>query len=74
MRPCSAGRGAGPRRLSAALLAAADHAAVVPEAAAVLRAVADGGPDLDGATDRLLGLGHTSGWYLAAGLAVGCAA
>jgi len=61
-------------RLSAALLAAADRGAVVPEAAAVLRAVAGGGPHLDGATDRLLGLGHTSGWYLAAGLAVGCAA
>jgi hypothetical protein len=54
-------------RLSAALLAAADQGAVVPEAAAVLR-------DEPGATDRLLRLGHTSGWYLAAGLAVGCAA
>jgi hypothetical protein len=54
-------------RLSAALLAAADQGAVVPEAAAVLR-------DEPGATDRLLALGHTSGWYLAAGLAVGCAA
>ena len=54
-------------RLSAALLAAADQAAVVPEAAAVLR-------DRPGATDRLLRLGHTSGWYLAAGLAVGWAA
>lgn len=54
-------------RLSAALLAAADQGAVVPEAAAVLR----GRP---GAADRLLALGHTSGWYLAAGLAVGCAA
>jgi hypothetical protein len=40
---------------------------VVPEAAAVLR----GRP---GAADRLLALGHTSGWYLAAGLAMGCAA
>ena len=54
-------------RLSAALLAAADQGAVVPEAAAVLR-------DEPGAADRLLALGHTSGWYLAAGLAVGCAA
>ena len=54
-------------RLSAALLAAADQAAVVPEAAAVLQ----GRP---GAADRLLALGHTSGWYLAAGLVVGCAA
>jgi hypothetical protein len=54
-------------RLSAALLAAADQGAVVPEAAAVLR----GRP---GAAGRLLALGHTSGWYLAAGLAVGCAA
>jgi hypothetical protein len=53
-------------RLSAALLAAADQGGVVPEAAAVLR-------DEPGATDRLLDLGHTSGWYLAAGLAVGCA-
>ena len=54
-------------RLSAALLAAADQGAVVPEAAAALR----GRP---GAARRLLGLGHTSGWYLAAGLVVGCAA
>jgi hypothetical protein len=54
-------------RLSAALLAAADQAAVVPEAAAALR----GRP---GAARGLLALGHTSGWYLAAGLAVGCAA
>jgi hypothetical protein len=62
-------------RLSAALLAAADRGAVVPEAAAVLRALAaPPGGDLTRATDRLLGLGHTSGWYLAAGLAVGCAA
>jgi Protein of unknown function (DUF2877) len=62
-------------RLSAALLAAADHGAVVPEAAAVVRALAARpGPDLDRAADRLLALGHTSGWYLAAGLAVGCAA
>lgn len=62
-------------RLSAALLAAADRGAVVPEAAAVLRALtAPPGPGLDRAAGRLLGLGHTSGWYLAAGLAVGCAA
>jgi hypothetical protein len=53
-------------RLSAALLAAADQGAMVPEAAAVLR-------DRPGAAGRLLRLGHTSGWYLAAGLAVGCA-
>jgi hypothetical protein len=54
-------------RLSAALLAAADQGAVVPDAAAALR----GRP---GAARRLLGLGHTSGWYLAAGLVVGCMA
>jgi hypothetical protein len=60
-------------RLSAALLAAADRGAVVPEAAAVLRA-AGGDGDVEAATRRLLALGHTSGWYLAAGLAAGCAA
>ena len=59
-------------RLSAALLAAADEGAVIPEAAAVLRAVGGAG-DVGEAAGRLLGLGHTSGWYLAAGLALGCA-
>ncbi len=66
-------------RLSAALLEAADVGAVVPEAAAVLRALAgvaarpgnDGTGALERATDRLVGLGHTSGWHLAAGLLVG---
>ena len=67
-------------RLSAALLEAADLGAVVPEAAAVLRASAPGAapvrPErgagaLDAAIDRLVGLGHTSGWHLAAGLLVG---
>jgi Protein of unknown function (DUF2877) len=67
-------------RLSAALLEAADVGAVVPEAVAVLRALAgvearpgnDDGPGvLEAATDRLVGLGHTSGWHLAAGLVVG---
>jgi hypothetical protein len=57
-------------RLSAALLAAADRGAVVPEAAAVLRAVGGVG-DVESAARRLLALGHTSGWYLAAGLAQG---
>jgi Protein of unknown function (DUF2877) len=59
-------------RLSAALLEAADVAAVVPEAAAALRALAgvDAG-SLDAATHRLVGVGHTSGWHLAAGLLVG---
>jgi hypothetical protein len=60
-------------RLSAALLAAADRGAVLPEAGAVLRASAGDG-DVEAATRRLLALGHTSGWYLAAGLAAGCAA
>jgi Protein of unknown function (DUF2877) len=59
-------------RLSAALLDAADAGAVVPEAAAVLRALAGFGPSsLDAATGRLVALGHTSGWHLAAGLLVG---
>jgi hypothetical protein len=57
-------------RLSAALLAAADEAAVIPEAAAVLRALAGVG-DLDAALARLCAVGHTSGSYLAAGLLVG---
>ncbi|HZM29602.1 MAG TPA: DUF2877 domain-containing protein [Acidimicrobiales bacterium] len=60
-------------RLSAALLAAADQGAVVPEAAAVLRAAADPAAVVPAAR-RLLALGHTSGWYLAAGLAQGLAA
>jgi Protein of unknown function (DUF2877) len=60
-------------RLSAALLAAADQGAVVPEAAAVLRAVAGAG-DVERAARRLVALGHTSGWYLAAGLAQGLGA
>jgi hypothetical protein len=67
-------------RLSAALLDAADLGAVVPEAAAVLRALAgveasagnDDGPGrLEAAVARLVGVGHTSGWHLAAGLLVG---
>jgi hypothetical protein len=59
-------------RLSATLLEAADKGAVVPEAAAVLRALAGVGTgSLDAATRRLVGLGHTSGWHLAAGLLVG---
>jgi hypothetical protein len=76
---------AGTTRLSAALLAAADVGAVIPEAEAVLRALAAPGgaavragradrpDDLARATRHLLGVGHTSGWYLAAGLAVGAA-
>ncbi len=67
-------------RLSAALLAAADAGAAIPQAEAVLRALAPAGAatrraaardDLVGAVGRLLGVGHTSGWCLAAGLAVG---
>jgi hypothetical protein len=57
-------------RLSAALLEAADVGALVPEAAGVLRALAGGG-DVETAADRLVELGHTSGWHLAAGLLVG---
>jgi hypothetical protein len=57
-------------RLSAALLEAADVGALVPEAAGVLRAMAGGG-DVETAADRLVALGHTSGWHLAAGLLVG---
>jgi hypothetical protein len=66
--------------LSAALLAAADEGAVVPEAEAVLRALVPApaagvavGAAVDRAAGRLLGVGHTSGWHLAAGLAVGAA-
>ncbi|HEX6423320.1 MAG TPA: DUF2877 domain-containing protein [Acidimicrobiales bacterium] len=66
-------------RLSAALLDAADAGAVVPEAAAVLRALApgrrpagrDGDRALEAAVDRLVAVGHTSGWHLAAGLLAG---
>jgi Protein of unknown function (DUF2877) len=57
-------------RLSAALLEAADVGGLVPEAAGVLRALAGGG-DVQAAADRLVALGHTSGWHLAAGLLVG---
>jgi Protein of unknown function (DUF2877) len=79
--------------LSAALLGAADAGAVIPEAAAVLRAlsrsagaravaeavgpagaaavVSAGTEPVEPAVDRLVGIGHTSGWHLAAGLAVG---
>jgi hypothetical protein len=65
----------GTTRLSAALLEAADVGAVVPEAAAVLRALAGVGTgSLDAATGRLVALGHTSGWHLAAGLLVGVTA
>jgi hypothetical protein len=71
-------------RLSAALLVAADEGAVVPEAEAVLRALVPApavgfaagvaaGDAVDRAAGRLLGVGHTSGWHLAAGLAVGAA-
>jgi hypothetical protein len=60
-------------RLSAALLESADEAAVVPEAAAVVLALASGSDGVERAARRLLGLGHTSGWHLAAGLAVGAA-
>jgi hypothetical protein len=71
-------------RLSAALLVAADAGAVIPPAEAVLRALAEPVTRGDGrslppaghdrllrATARLLDVGHTSGWHLAAGLAVG---
>lgn len=57
-------------RLSAALLEAADVGGLVPEAADVLRALAGAGR-LEGAASRLVDLGHTSGWHLAAGLLVG---
>jgi Protein of unknown function (DUF2877) len=60
-------------RLSAALLESADEAGVVPEAAAVVLALASGSDGIERAARRLLGLGHTSGWHLAAGLAVGAA-
>jgi hypothetical protein len=60
-------------RLSAALLAAADTGAVIPEAAAVLTALASPGEPqrLDVAVMGLVAVGHTSGWHLAAGLAIG---
>lgn len=57
-------------RLSGALLAAADLGAVVPEAAAVLRALERDG-EVTPAADALLDVGHTSGWHLAAGLLAG---
>ena len=57
-------------RLSAALLEAADVGALVPEAAGVLRALAGRGA-VEAAAGRLVDLGHTSGWHLAAGLLVG---
>jgi Protein of unknown function (DUF2877) len=62
-------------RLSAALLEAADVGGVVPEAAAVLRALAgvDSG-SIEPTTRRLMALGHTSGWHLAVGLLVGVTA
>jgi len=60
-------------RLSAALLEAAAEAAVVPEAAAVVLALASSPGRVEGAALRLVALGHTSGWHLAAGLAVGAA-
>lgn len=61
-------------RLSLALLEAADVGAMIPEAEAVLRAVRADDERLEPALDRLLGVGHTSGWHLAAGLMVGLAA
>ncbi|MGH9230410.1 MAG: hypothetical protein ACRD07_17085, partial [Acidimicrobiales bacterium] len=54
------------------LLGAADAGALVPEAACVLRALA-GARGLEAAARRLIDLGHTSGWHLAAGLLVGVA-
>jgi Protein of unknown function (DUF2877) len=57
-------------RLSAALLEAADVGALVPEAADVLHALAGRGA-IEPAAGRLVDLGHTSGWHLAAGLLVG---
>jgi hypothetical protein len=62
-------------RLSVALLEAAERGAVIPEAESVLRALARRTP-VDGlgrALDELVGVGHTSGWHLAAGLTVGAA-
>jgi hypothetical protein len=57
-------------RLSAALLEAADVGAVIPEAAGVLRALTGIG-EVETAAGRLVDVGHTSGWHLAAGLLVG---
>ena len=57
-------------RLSGALLGAADVGAVVPQAAAVLRALERDG-DVGTAAVALLDVGHTSGWHLAAGLLAG---
>jgi Protein of unknown function (DUF2877) len=59
-------------RLSAALLLDADHGAVIPEAAALLRALGGTG-DLARAVDRLVAVGGTSGWHLAAGVVAGAA-
>ena len=58
-------------RLSAALLEAAGDGAVIPQAERVLRALAAGPMQVDAAVPALLAVGHTSGWHLAAGLAVG---
>ncbi len=69
-------RGAAPSRttrLSAALLEAADQAAVIPQAEAVMRALATAPEAVEAAAGDLLRVGHTSGWHLAAGLAVGAA-
>jgi hypothetical protein len=60
-------------RLSAALLEAAGDGAVIPQAERVLRALAAGALHVDRAVPALLAVGHTSGWHLAAGLAVGAA-
>jgi hypothetical protein len=65
--------GARTTRLSAALLEAAADGAVIPPAERVLRAVATGPLLVDRAVPALLAVGHTSGWHLAAGLAVGAA-
>ena len=58
-------------RLSVALLEAAAVGAIIPEAESVLRALARPTPP-DG-LDGLVGVGHTSGWHLAAGIVVGAA-
>jgi hypothetical protein len=63
----------GTTRLSGALFEAADEAAVVPQAEAVVLALASGPGRVERDAIRLLDLGHTSGWHLAAGLAVGAA-
>lgn len=58
-------------RLSASLLEAADQAAVIPQVEGVLRALATDPGRVPAAAEALLPVGHTSGWHLAAGLAVG---